>query len=124
MNKKIKIAFWVSTLIIFGFEGIMSALTYNSPLGQEGVTHLGYPVYFGTMLMVFKVIGSIVLIVPKTQNRFKEWAYAGFAIDFIAAFVSICVVDGFSMMALFPLALLVILGISYRSYRKLNGLNA
>jgi hypothetical protein len=119
--KKYKIAFWITTTAIFLFEGVATALTSQSALAKDGITSLGYPLYFGNMLAIFKVIGTLVLIIPAVPKRYKEWAYAGFGIDFIAAFVSITVVNGFSAMSLFPLFFLVLLAISYNSYHKLNG---
>lgn len=118
--KKAKILFWVSTIIIFLFEGVMTALTSHTEMAKEGVTSLGYPVYFGTMLAVFKVIGTLVLIIPSIPARVKEWAYAGFAIDFICAFISLWVVTGFNMMTLFPVVVFAILVVSYVNYHKLN----
>ena len=119
--KKYKIAFWITTIIIFLFEGVMTALTFQSPLAKEGMAHLGYPLYFGTMLMAFKVLGALTLILPQTSKRHKEWAYVGFGIDFIAAFVSYAVVDGFTISLLMPVVFMIILVISYNSYHKLNG---
>lgn len=121
--KKYKIFFWVATIIIFLLEGVMPALTSNSELAREGITHLGYPLYFVFLLTGFKVLGSIALVVPQIPSRVKEWAYAGFAIDFISAFVSISVVDGFSPMALFPIVMLGILIVSYVYYHKINSTN-
>jgi len=118
--KKEKIIFWTTTIIIFLFEGVMTAFTSQSEMAKEGMRHLGYPLYFGTMLAVFKVLGTIALVVPQTPKRIKEWAYAGFGFDFIAAFVSIVAVDGFSGMALLPVVFLAILATSYQTYHKLN----
>ncbi len=117
--KKTKILFWITTGIIFLFEGVMPALTSHNEMSIQGFVHLGYPIYFVTVLTVFKVLGSIVLIVPKFSPRIKEWAYAGFGIDFICALVSLLIVDGFTSMALIPLLALVILIISYIQYHKL-----
>jgi len=118
--KKEKIIFWTTTIIIFLFEEVMTALTSQSEAAKEGMAHLGYPTYFGTMLMVFKVLGAIALITPQIPKRVKEWAYAGFGFDFIAAFVSLVAVDGFSTMSLLPLIFIGILAASYQSYHKLN----
>ena len=118
--KKHKIIFWVTTSLIFIFEGVMPALTSQSEMSIQGIVGLGYPLYFVTLLTVFKVIGSIVLIVPKFPARVKEWAYAGFGIDFISAFVSIWVVAGFNTTLTIPFIAFVILALSYRSYHKLN----
>jgi len=81
---------------------------------------LGYPVYFVALLTVFKVLGAIVLIVPQIPNRVKEWAYAGFMIDFISAFVSIWVVAGFNAGLALPLIAMVVLILSYVSYSKIQ----
>lgn len=118
--KKHKIIFWVTTGLIFIFEGVMPALTSQSEMSIQGITGLGYPLYFVTLLTVFKVVGSIVLIVPKFPPRVKEWAYAGFGIDFISAFVSIWVVAGFNATLAIPVLAFVILVLSYNSYHKIK----
>lgn len=118
--KKYKIIFWVTTGIIFLFEGVMVAFTSQSEMAVQGITSLGYPVYFGTMLAVFKVIGTLVLIIPQVPRRIKEWAYAGFMIDFIAAFVSVVVMGGFTAISILPLVFIGILIASYVSFDKLN----
>ena len=117
--KSTKIIFWVTTIIIFLFEGVMPALTSQTELAKEGIKHLGYPEYFGNALVVFKILGVLVLIIPKAPNRIKEWAYAGFAFDFIFASISHFAVDGAGFQAFFPLIFLVILIISYVNYHKL-----
>jgi hypothetical protein len=117
--KKYKIAFWVTTTIIFLFEGVLTALTSNSEMSRQGITHLGYPLYFVPLLAVFKVAGTLALMLPMVPNRIKEWAYAGLAFDFICAFVSIVAVDGFSGMALLPVFAMILLVISYVSREKL-----
>ena len=121
--KKTKIIFWVSTALIFLFEGVMPALTGRSQMAIEGITHLGYPVYFATLLTVFKVLGAIVLIVSRFPRNVKEWAYAGFGIDFLSAFWSLWVVDGLSGMTFFPLIVFVVLIVSYTSYNRLYKMN-
>lgn len=119
-TKKTKIIFWVSTVFIFLFEGVMPAVTGHTEMAKEGIRHLGYPEYFGTMLVVFKVLGSLALILPQVPKRIKEWAYAGFGFDFIAAFISHWVIDGFNGLTLFPLFVLAILVVSYINYHKLQ----
>ncbi len=118
--KKYKVLFWVTVIIIFLFEGVMSALTSHTELAKEGIRHLGYPMYFGTMLMGFKVLGSLALVIPQVPRRVKEWAYAGFGIDFLAAFISFLAVDGLTTMAILPLVFCVILVVSYISFDKLQ----
>jgi hypothetical protein len=118
--KKEKIIFWATTILIFLFEGVMPAFTSQTEMAKEGIRHLGYPVYFGNALVVFKVLGSIGLVVPQIKGRMKEWIYAGFAFDFIFACISHWSVDGFGGQAIFPLIVLAILIISYTYYHKLN----
>lgn len=113
-----KIIFWVSTTLIFLFEGVMPALTSQTEMAKEGIRHLGYPEYFGVMLTVFKVLGALALIIPQVPARVKEWAYAGFAIDFIGAFVSHAAVDGFGGLTFFPLGVFAVLIVSYIYYHK------
>jgi len=119
-----KIIFWVSTTLIFLFEGVMPAFTSQTEMAKEGIRHLGYPEYFGVMLTVFKVLGALVLIIPQVPARVKEWAYAGFAIDFISAFVSYAAVDGFSGLTFFPLGVLLVLIVSYMYYHKIKTASA
>ena len=121
--KATKITFWITTTIIFLFEGLMPALFSQTEMGKEGIRHLGYPAYFGLMVLVFKIVGALSLIIPKIPSRVKEWAYAGFGIEFICASVSHLAVDGFDFQTIMPLIFLGILVLSYRAYHKLNSLN-
>lgn len=116
--RKNKTIYWIATILIVLFEGVMPALTSQTELAKEGIRHLGYPDYFGVMLVVFKVLGALVLVVPQVPKRVKEWAYAGFAFDFIAACVSHWAVDGFGGQTLFPLVVFAVLIVSYVYYYK------
>lgn len=118
--KKTTIIFWVTTSIIFLMEGVIPALTSQTELAKEGIRHLGYPAYFGNMLVVFKVAGALALIIPQVSNRIKEWAFAGFAFDFIAATVSHGAVDGLgNFQTFFPLIFLALLAVSYLAHHKM-----
>ena len=112
--------FWVTTGIIVLFDGVMPAFTFQSEMAKEGMRHLGYPEYFGVILTVFKVLGALALIIPAIPKRVKEWAYAGFAIDFISAFISVGVVEGFHGSTFFPIVFMVILVLSYVYWNKIN----
>ncbi|MBP0903739.1 DoxX family protein [Mariniflexile gromovii] len=122
-TKKNKIIFWIATIIIFLFEGVMPALTSQTELAKEGINHLGYPQYFGHVLVIFKVLGVLVLVIPQIPKRLKEWAYAGFVFDFLFACISHWAVDGFGFQTIFPLIILAILMVSYVYYHKLNSVN-
>lgn len=118
--KKEKIIFWTATILIFLFEGVMPALTSQTEMAKEGIRHLGYPEYFGVALVVFKVAGSILLILPQVKGRVKEWVYAGFGFDFIFASISHWSVEGFGTNVIFPLIVFAVLAVSYIFYHKLN----
>jgi hypothetical protein len=117
--KKDKIIFWIATTIIALLEGVMPALTSQTELAKEGIRHLGYPEYFGNALVVFKVLGVLAIVIPQVSKRVKEWAYAGFAFDFLFAAISHGAVDGVNGQTFFPLVVLGILAVSYIYYHKL-----
>lgn len=119
-QRRTRIFFWVSTTIIFLFEGVMPALTSQTALAKQGISHLGYPEYFSAALVTFKILGVIALVIPNISARIKEWAYAGFTFNFIFAFISNVAVDGLQGQSLFPLVILMILVISYISYHQLR----
>lgn len=122
--KKTKIIFWIATGFIFLFEGVLPVLTFQTEMAKEGIRHLGYPIYFGNAFVVFKALGALALIIPQIPRRIKEWAYAGFAFDFIFACISNWAVDGFGGQALFPLVVLAILVTSYIFYNKIISTNS
>jgi hypothetical protein len=119
-TKTNKIIFWTATTLIFLFEGVMPALTSQTELAKEGVRHLGYPDYFGNTLVVFKILGALILVIPQLPKRVKEWAYAGFTFDFLFASISHYSVDGFDFQTIFPLIVLAVLMVSYIYFHKLN----
>ncbi|WEK35015.1 MAG: DoxX family protein [Candidatus Pseudobacter hemicellulosilyticus] len=118
--KSTRIIYWITTIIIFLWMGLMPALTGHSEMAKEGIRHLGYPDYFGTVLVFFKVAGSLALVVPQVPYRLKEWAYAGLTFDIVWAMISHLAVDGAGLMAFSPLLVLAILLASYFSYHKLR----
>ena len=118
--KKNKIAYWITTSLIFLMEGLIPALTSQTKLAKEGISHLGYPEYFGNALVIFKVLGALILIIPKLPRKLKELAYAGFTFNFLFACISHGAIDGVNFQTFFPLIVLAILATSYYNYTKLN----
>jgi len=118
--KSNKFIYWTATTIIALFEGVMPALTSQTELAKEGIRHLGYPAYFGNALVIFKVLGVLTLVIPDIPKRVKEWAYAGFAYNFVWAFISHGAVDGINGQTFFPLVIFAVLAVSYVYYHKLN----
>lgn len=118
--KSTKITFWISTAVIFLFFGVMPAIWGNNKEAVDSMTHLGYPQYFRVALNIFKIVGSLALVIPQVPKTLKEWAYAGFVFDIIFATISLWAVDGFNAMLLMPVVVLAVLLVSYFSYHKLQ----
>jgi uncharacterized membrane protein YphA (DoxX/SURF4 family) len=119
MNKN-KIIFWIATGIIFLWCGVMSAVFFGSEAQKAGMEHYGYPPYFAPMVSVFSIIGALVLVLPFVNARFKEWAYFGFALNFIGAAVSNWAVDGPGFQVVFPLLFFIPLVASYLLFHKME----
>jgi hypothetical protein len=85
MTKRNKIIYWISTLwLALGMLATGTLQLFKvkaegalAPPGVFGITHLGFPIYFLTILGVWKILGVAALLVPKNP-LLKEWAYAGF----------------------------------------------
>ncbi len=88
-RKKINVLYWI-------FTGLFAALMLAGSI-PDVIMHpeavkivnerLGYPTYFLPFLGVAKLLGIVALLVPG-YPRIKEWAYAGFVYDLIAAMYS------------------------------------
>ena len=82
------IAYWATTaFLVFNIlSGGLAELAQRSD-NVEGMLQLGYPIYFMLILGVWKVLGSIALLVPRFP-RLKEWAYAGIVFNMTGAAIS------------------------------------
>lgn len=115
MSKRNKIIYWVSTLwLCLGMlsTGMVQLLRMQAegavaPPGVEGIVHLGYPVYFLTILGVWKILGVIALLIPGFP-LLKEWAYAGFFFIMSGALFS-HIATGDPLVENFPSLLLLVL---------------
>jgi uncharacterized membrane protein YphA (DoxX/SURF4 family) len=115
MTKRNKIIYWISTLwlasgmLASGLLQLFKAKAEGSsaPPGVEGIAHLGYPVYFLTILGIWKILGVVALLLPKFP-LLKEWAYAGFFFLETGAVFS-HIATGDAANELFPSLLLLVL---------------
>ena len=100
---------------------LLSALQmlFNPQLATDFV-HLGFPGYFRIELALAKIIGVLVLIIPKIPIRIKEWAYAGFGIVLISASIAHFVSGDPIGNVIFPVAIFAILIFSNIYLHKLN----
>lgn len=113
--KKYKTIFWVTTVFIILWEGVMplSTLLFTPQYISAGTAPLGYPDYFAVTLIVCKVLGTIAISFPRVPTKLREWAYAGLTFNLIFAFISHACVDKKIEYMLMPLVVLGILAVSY-----------
>jgi len=117
--KKIRIIYWVSTIIISAMMLMSAAMYFTSAQVKAGFTHLGYPDYFRVELALAKLAGLIVLLVPLIKGVIKEWAYFGFFITFVSALIAHINSGDPSSVWFMPVLLTFILGVSWWSYHKI-----
>ena len=78
MTRRNKIIYWIATgWLALGMTstGIVQIIKMKEEVDM--MTHLGYPLYFLTIIGVWKILGVIAILIPKFP-LLKEWAYAGF----------------------------------------------
>ena len=108
------IAYWVATALLefeFVLGGIWDVL--RVPHVREVVDRLGYPEYFLIILGVWKLLGSIALVVPRFP-RLKEWTYAGAIFNFTGAIASHLIASDIEVGALIYLTLMT--GVTFASW--------
>jgi hypothetical protein len=120
--KAIVIGYWIFTAL-FCLE--MSFTAYYEllvlPQAAQAFTRLGFPAgFFRVELSWAKVVGVAALVVPMVPARFKEWAYAGFAINLVSALIAHLSIHD-RPAALAPSTITSVLwGLSYFFWRRLQ----
>jgi uncharacterized membrane protein YphA (DoxX/SURF4 family) len=87
-EKRNKIIYWIATLwLSLGMvsTGIVQIIKMKEEIAK--MTQLGYPGYLMPLLGIAKILGVIVVLIPKFPTL-KEWAYAGFFFVMMGAFYS------------------------------------
>ena len=115
MTKSNKLIYWISTIWLA--SGMLSTGALQlfkmkaegavAPPGVYGITRLGYPIYFLTILGIWKILGVVALLIPRFP-LLKEWAYAGFFFAMSGAVFS-HIALGDSISEIFPSMLLLVL---------------
>lgn len=119
MEKRNKIVYWISTLwLALGMvsTGIVQILHVKEE--ADMMAHLGYPLYFLTLLAVWKFLGVMTILIPKF-TLLKEWAYAGFFFAMTGAIYS-HIASGDAVKELFPPLLLLVLTMVSWYFRPAN----
>ncbi len=116
--KTLKITYWVTTALVALMMTYSGYAYLTDPTMKQGFVHLGFPDYFRIELAIAKFIGVFVLLAP-VPSRIKEWAYAGFVINFISAFIAHLASGDPFANAVAPLVFLTLLLVSYFTFHKL-----
>jgi hypothetical protein len=121
--KTIKIIYWILT-VLFGLAMLGDAYggISKQQAGQDVMRHLGYPIYIMVITGGFKLLGAIAIL----QNKFKtvkEWAFAGFAINFIGAMASRAFVGDEIGLLIPPLVMLAVMSILYYVWKRYDAIN-
>ncbi len=119
MTKRNKIIYWIATLwLSLGMvsSGIVQILRVEEEVAAMAA--LGYPAYFLTILGIWKLLGVVVILLPK-YPIIKEWAYAGFFFTMSGAVVSHLSV-GEPIVKALPAMLLLILTVLSRYFRPMD----
>jgi hypothetical protein len=104
---------WIVTGVI-SLAMVGSGVMYlvGPPRVVDVFHHLGYPDYFRTLLGTAKILGVAVILGARRIPRLREWAYAGFTFDLVAATLSHAI-RGEPAAAVEPLFALALLMSSY-----------
>lgn len=113
--KRNKIIFWIASVVILIWEGIMplGTLLFAPEYATFGTRPLGYPDYFAYSLIFCKVLGATAICLLRLPEKLREWAYAGLTFNLIFAFISHACVDRNPAFMAMPLVVLGILMLSY-----------
>ena len=114
-----RIIYWTLTLLMF-VPGTLGACAEAFTRGPASIVKimlaLGFPLDLRKILGVFKIFGGIAILTGKLP-RMKEWAFAGFSIEFLGA-TAAHVITGDRVYALFPFSFFIVLIVAYILWHK------
>jgi|SRR5690554_3044812 len=113
MKKRDKIIYWIATLwMSLGMvsTGVVQLLKQEEVVTQ--MENLGYPIYFLSLIGVWKLLGVIAILAPRWP-LVKEWAYAGFFFLMSGAVFTHLAVGDSAENYFGPILLLVLILISW-----------
>ena len=113
MKKRDKIIYWVATLwLSLGMVSTGMVQLIKMKEEVDNFTSLGYPAYLMTIIGSWKMLGAVIILIPKVP-LLKEWAYAGFFFAMTGAVIS-HLISGHGAKEIFgPMLLLILTVISW-----------
>ncbi|MWB92839.1 DoxX family protein [Flavobacterium sp. GA093] len=124
MTKRNKIIYWIATVwLALGMvsTGIVQLIKMKEEVDKTSL-HLGYPAYFLTIIGIWKLLGTVAILLPKS-GLLKEWAYAGFFFVMTGAIISHFAVSDGAIEYFGPTLLLMLTIVSWYfrpADRKIN----
>jgi len=113
MEKRKALWYWIITIIlsfcIFS-GGLAQAMQVKGVL--EGFKPLGYPIYFISLIGVWKMLGIIAILIPGFK-LLKEWAYAGIFFVMSGAVISHIASSDVSVQIIAPFVLAIFTVLSW-----------
>lgn len=113
MKRTNGIIYWIATVwLSLGMvsTGIVQIIQMDEEVKK--MNELGYPVYFLTIIGVWKILGVIAVLLPRIP-LVKEWAYAGFFFLMTGAIFTHIAVGDEAMEYFGPSLLLVLTIVSW-----------
>ncbi len=122
-TKRNRIIYWIATIWL-GLGMVSTGIVQLIQMEEEvaSINALGFPSYLLPILGVWKILGTIAILIPKFP-LLKEWAYAGFFFVMTGAAISHLTVGDETITLFGPILLLLLTIISWYfrpSSRKLN----
>lgn len=116
---RMRLGYWILTSVLLvpgAGGGVVELLTDGPQSVAWTLVSLGYPLYLMKILGLAKVLGGVAILTGRSP-RLKEWAYAGFAFDFLGATAS-HLLAGDAAHAPFPFVFFLLLMASYALWYK------
>jgi hypothetical protein len=113
MTKRNKIIYWIATIwLSLGMvaTGVVQLIRSKEEVAM--FAELGYPLYFMTLLAIWKFAGVVAVLIPRFP-LLKEWAYAGFFFAMSGAVISHFALGDEAIEFFGPVLLLVLTATSW-----------
>ena len=111
---KLKRIFYRVTTIVIAIAYMATGIGNILPISHiaQEMAHLGYPAYFLKILGGWKMLASIIILIPGIP-RIKEWVFAGMIFDLTGAALSRYFSGDTLQMIIIPIVIAGLVTINY-----------